>query len=36
LSPLASSMFAPGIEQIAKSLHASPNGVIGCQTGFVV
>ncbi|PBP19573.1 membrane transporter [Diplocarpon rosae] len=36
LSPLASSIFAPGIEQIAKSLHASPNGVIGCQTGFVV
>lgn len=36
LSPLASSMFAPGIEQIAKSLHASTDGVIGCQTGFVV
>ncbi|KAK0119202.1 hypothetical protein ONS95_008061 [Cadophora gregata] len=36
LSPLASSMFAPGIEQIAGSLHATTDGVIGCQTGFVV
>ncbi|PVH85853.1 MFS general substrate transporter [Cadophora sp. DSE1049] len=36
LSPLASSMFAPGIEQIAESLHATTDGVIGCQTGFVV
>ncbi|KAL2072574.1 hypothetical protein VTL71DRAFT_11917 [Oculimacula yallundae] len=36
LSPLASSMFAPGIEQIAKSLNTTTDGVIGCQTGFVV
>ncbi|CZS98340.1 related to multidrug resistant protein [Rhynchosporium agropyri] len=36
LSPLASSMFAPGIEQIAKSLNSTTDGVIGCQTGFVV
>ncbi|KAH6709219.1 major facilitator superfamily domain-containing protein [Leptodontidium sp. MPI-SDFR-AT-0119] len=36
LSPLASSMFAPGIEQIAESLHTTTDGVIGYQTGFVV
>ncbi|KAI9053535.1 hypothetical protein LZ554_002490 [Drepanopeziza brunnea f. sp. 'monogermtubi'] len=36
LSPLASSIFSPGIEQIADSLHASQDGVILCQTGFVV
>ncbi|KAG0650684.1 MFS transporter prlG [Hyphodiscus hymeniophilus] len=36
LSPLASSMFAPGIDQIAESLKTSRNSVIGCQTGFVV
>jgi len=36
LSPLASSMFTPGIEQIAKSLNTTTSGVIGCQTGFVV
>jgi predicted MFS family arabinose efflux permease len=35
-SPLASSMFAPGIRQIAKSFDASGNEVIACQTGFVV
>ncbi|RDW85099.1 membrane transporter-2 [Coleophoma cylindrospora] len=35
-SPLASSMFAPGIDQIAESLHVDKNSVIGCQTGFVV
>ena len=29
-------MFAPGIRQIAKSLQASENEVIACQTGFVV
>ena len=29
-------MFAPGISQIAKSLDTTENGVIGCQTGFVV
>ena len=36
LNPLASSMFAPGIDQIAESLKTSRNAVIGCQTGFVV
>jgi MFS family permease len=36
LSPLASSMFAPGIRQIAESLNISENEVTGCQTGFVV
>lgn len=36
LSPLASSMFAPGIDQIAADLKTSRNSVIGCQTGFVV
>jgi MFS family permease len=29
-------MFAPGIRQIAESLDASENEVVGCQTGFVV
>jgi MFS family permease len=36
LSPLASSMFTPGIQQIADSLDSSPEVVIGCTTGFVV
>lgn len=36
LSPLASSMFAPGIQQIAESLDTTENGVILCQTGFVI
>jgi len=36
LSPLASSMFTPGIDQIAESLNTSPSTVIGCTTGFVV
>ena len=36
LSPLASSMFAPGIDKIADSLHVEKNSVIGCQTGFVI
>lgn len=36
LSPLASSMFAPGIGEIAESLHAARNGVVVCQAGFVV
>jgi MFS family permease len=36
LSPLASSMFTPGIQQIAESLDSSPEVVIGCTTGFVV
>ncbi|CZR50765.1 related to multidrug resistant protein [Phialocephala subalpina] len=29
-------MFTPGIKQIAESLNTTENGVIGCQTGFVV
>ncbi len=29
-------MFAPGIKSIADSLNAAENGVIGCQTGFVI
>jgi MFS family permease len=29
-------MFAPGIKQIAESLDTTENGVIGCQTGFVI
>jgi MFS family permease len=36
LSPLASSMFTPGIQQIADSLDSSPSVVIGCTTGFVI
>lgn len=36
LSPLASSLFAPGIQQIAESLKTSKSAVIGCQTGYVV
>ncbi|KAI9745245.1 MAG: hypothetical protein M1818_001523 [Claussenomyces sp. TS43310] len=36
LSPLASSMFAPGIQKIAKSLETSESSVIACQTGFVI
>lgn len=36
LSPLASSMFTPGIEDIAKGLNTTPETVIGCTTGFVV
>ncbi|KXL49155.1 hypothetical protein M433DRAFT_85249 [Acidomyces richmondensis BFW] len=36
LSPLASSMFTPGIEQIAESLSTSSETVIGCTTGFVI
>lgn len=36
LSPSPSSIFAPGIWQIAESLKARENEVIGCQTGFVV
>jgi multidrug resistance protein len=35
LGPLASSMFAPGIDQIAKDLGATTSQVIACQTGFV-
>ena len=36
LSPLASSMFTPGIDQIADGLDTTPETVIGCtysQTG---
>ncbi|KAF2707724.1 MFS general substrate transporter [Pleomassaria siparia CBS 279.74] len=36
LSPLASSMFTPGIAQIAKDLDTSTTSVIGTTTGFVV
>lgn len=36
LSPLASSMFAPGIQQIAKSFKTTQSAVIACQTGYVV
>jgi hypothetical protein len=36
LSPLATSMFTPGIQQIADSLHSTPEVVIGCTTGFVI
>ena len=36
LSPLASSMFAPGIDKIADSLEVDKDSVIACQTGFVV
>lgn len=35
-SPLASSMFAPGINQIAESLDTTSQAVIACQTGFVI
>ena len=36
LSPLASSMFTPGITQIAKDLDASEQEVIATTTGFVI
>lgn len=36
LSPLASSMFTPGIDQIAEDLGSTPEVVIGCTTGFVI
>ncbi|KAH7069371.1 major facilitator superfamily domain-containing protein [Paraphoma chrysanthemicola] len=36
LSPLVSSMFTPGIDEIAKDLHCSTTAVIGTTTGFVV
>lgn len=36
LSPLASSMFTPGIDQIAEGLNTDPETVIGCTTGFVI
>lgn len=36
LSPLASSMFTPGLQQIADGLDTTTDVVIGCTTGFVV
>jgi multidrug resistance protein len=36
ISPLASSMFTPGIEEIAKGLNTTSQIVIGCTTGFVI
>lgn len=36
LSPLASSMFTPGLEQIAEDLQTSKDAVVGATTGFVV
>ena len=36
LSPLASSMFTPGVEQIAQDLGTTPQTVVGATTGFVV
>ena len=36
MSPLASSMFTPGINQIAEDLNTEPNTVIAATTGFVV
>jgi multidrug resistance protein len=36
LSPLASSMFTPGIQQIAEGLGTTEETVIGCTTGFVI
>ncbi|EMC97821.1 hypothetical protein BAUCODRAFT_66148 [Baudoinia panamericana UAMH 10762] len=36
ISPLASSMFTPGIDQIAEGLNTTSETVIGCTTGFVV
>ncbi|KAL1304185.1 hypothetical protein AAFC00_000608 [Neodothiora populina] len=36
LSPLASSMFTPGIQQIADDLKTTPKTVIATTTGFVI
>jgi multidrug resistance protein len=36
LSPLASSMFTPGIDQIAEDLNAGTQEVIATTTGFVI
>ncbi|KAF1951806.1 MFS general substrate transporter [Byssothecium circinans] len=36
ISPLASSMFTPGISQIATDLRTTPTAVIGTTTSFVV
>lgn len=36
VSPLVSSMFTPGIAEIAEDLHTSPTAVIATTTGFVI
>jgi MFS family permease len=36
LSPLASSMFTPGIEQVAEDLEADQQSVVATTTGFVI
>lgn len=36
ISPLASSMFTPGIQQISNDLNVGPNFVIGATTCFVL
>lgn len=36
LSPLASSMFTPGISQIAEDLHADEASIIATTTGYVI
>ncbi|EAT88105.2 hypothetical protein SNOG_04345 [Parastagonospora nodorum SN15] len=36
VNPLVSSMFTPGIDEIAKDLNCSTTAVIGTTTGFVV
>ena len=36
VSPLASSMFTPGISQIAKDLNATEEAIIATTTGFVI
>lgn len=36
VSPLASSAFTPGIQQIADDLHTTPTTVISTTTGFVI
>jgi MFS family permease len=36
LSPLVSSMFTPGIAQIAEDLNCSTTAVVGTTTGYVV
>ncbi|KAF2754199.1 MFS general substrate transporter [Pseudovirgaria hyperparasitica] len=36
LSPLASSMFTPGIQQVADDLNTSTRAVVATQSGFVI
>lgn len=36
ISPLASSMFTPGIGEIAKGLNTDEQSVVACTTGFVI